>query len=173
MAGFTMLVSPVAGTVGIVEELARGTLFQFADWPSDLVPRRAAGVYTVWREEEFVYVGMSGRGAQREDFVANSGRPSQAKGLWTRLNSHASGRRSGDQFNVYVCDRFIVPTLTPAQQHQIGHGDLLLDQMTRSYIREHLGYRFAIYADGTKALAVEHAVRGGALPAGRPYLNPL
>jgi hypothetical protein len=45
--------------------------------------------------------------------------------------------------------------------------------MTRSYIREHLGYRFAIYADGTEALAVEHAVRSGALPAGRPYLNPL
>ena len=120
-----MLVSPVAGTVGIVEELASGTLFRFADWPSDLVPRRAAGVYTVWRDEEFIYVGMSGRGAQREDFVADSGRPSQAKGLWTRLNSHASGRRSGDQFNVYVCDRFIVPGLTAAQQHQVGQGQLL------------------------------------------------
>ena len=66
----------VAGTVGIVEELASGTLFKFADWPNDLVPRRAAGVYTVRREEEFVYVGMSGRGAQREDFVATLvGRP--------------------------------------------------------------------------------------------------
>jgi hypothetical protein len=50
---------------------------------------------------------------------------------------------------------------------------LLLDQMTRSCIREHLGYRFAVYADGTEALTVEHAVRGGALPATRPYLNPL
>jgi hypothetical protein len=107
-----------------VEELASGTLFKFADWPNDLVPRRAAGVYTVRREEEFVYVGMSGRGAQREDFVATSGRPSQAKGLWTRLNSHASGRRSGDRFIAYVCDRFIVPCLTPAQQHQVGQGQL-------------------------------------------------
>jgi hypothetical protein len=66
-----------------------------------------------------------------------------------------------------------VPILTPAQRRQIGQGDLLLDQMTRSCIREHLGYRFAVYADGTEALAVEHAVRGGALPATRPYLNPL
>ncbi len=163
----------MAGTVGIVEELASGTLFRFADWPSDLVPRRAAGVYTVWRDEEFVYVGMSGRGAQREDLVAGSGRPSQAKGLWTRLNSHASGRRSGDQFNVYVCDRFIVPGLTPAQQHQIGQGQLLLDQLTRNFIREHLGYRFAVYTDGTEALAVERSTRRGALSAGRPYLNPL
>jgi hypothetical protein len=163
----------VGGTVGTVEELASGTVFRFADWPSDLVPRRAAGVYTVWRDEEFVYVGMSGRGAQREDFVADSGRLSQAKGLWTRLNSHASGRRSGDQFNVYVCDRFIVPSLTSAQQCQIGQGQLLLDQLTRSFIRRHLGYRFAVYTDGTEALAVERSIRGGALSAGRPYLNPL
>jgi len=163
----------VAGTVGIVEELTSGTLFRFANWPNDLVPRRAAGVYTVWRDEEFIYVGMSGRGAQREDFVADSGRPSQAKGLWTRLKSHASGRRSGDQFNIYVCDRFIVPGLTRAQQHQIGQGQLLLDQLTRSFIREHLGYRFVVYTDGTEALAVERSIRGGALSAGRPYLNPL
>lgn len=26
--------------------------------------------------------------------------PAKAKGLWTRLDSHASGRRSGDQFCV-------------------------------------------------------------------------
>ncbi len=45
--------------------------------------------------------------------------------------------------------------------------------MTRRYIREHPGYRFTVCADGTEALAVEHAVRGGALPATRPYLNPL
>jgi hypothetical protein len=156
-----------------VEELASGPLFSFADWPSDLVPRRVAGVYTIWRGDQFIYVGMSGRGAQREDFVADSERPGQSKGLWTRLNSHASGRRSGDQFNVYICDRFIVPDLTRDQQRQIGQGELLLDQMTRSYIREHLNYRFAIYADGAEALAVEHAVRGGDLLAGRPYLNPL
>ena len=157
----------------MVEELAAGPLFRFADWPNDQVPLRAAGVYTIWRDDEFIYAGMSGRGAQREDFVANSGGPSQAKGLWTRLNSHASGRRSGDQFNVYVCDRFIVPGLTPAQQHQIGQGQLLLDELTRTFIREHLGYRFAVYADGAEALAVERSIRGGALSAARPFLNPL
>jgi hypothetical protein len=158
---------------GIMERLATATMFRFADWPDDLVPRRAAGVYTVWRGEEFIYVGMSGRGTQREDFVATPGQLAQAKGLWTRLNSHVSGRRSGDQFNVYVCDRFIVPALTPAQQHQIGQGRLLLDHLTKSFIREHLGYRFVVCANGSEALALEHDVRGGVLPAGRPFLNPL
>jgi len=89
------------------------------------------------------------------------------------LNSHASGRRSGDQFNIYVCDRFIVPVLTPDQQRDIGYGRLFLDQLTRSYIREHLTYRFQICADGRAALAAERALRAGSLPAGRPFLNPL
>ena len=83
-------------------------------------------------------------------------------------------RRSGDQFNVVcTCDRFIVPILRSDQQYQIGQGELLLDQLTKTYIRENLTDRFAIHADGTEALAVEHAVRNGALSAGRPYLNPL
>ena len=42
--------------------------------------------------------------------------PKKAKGLWTRLNSHAIGRSSGDQFCVYACDRFVVPHLSDHQQ---------------------------------------------------------
>jgi hypothetical protein len=94
-------------------------------------------------------------------------------GLWTRLSSHASGRRSGDQFNVYICDRFVIPTLTPRQQQDIGDGKLLLDQMTKYFIRRHLSYRFMAYPSGAEALAVERRLRAGQSPAGRPYLNPL
>lgn len=156
-----------------MNELQAGPVFRFADWPSDQVPRRAAGVYTVWQAAELIYAGMSGRGAQAEDFVARPGRPDVAMGLWTRLNSHASGRRSGDQFNIYVCDRFIIPGLTPAQQSDIGSGRLLLDQLTRTYIHDHLTFRFQVYRDRTAALAAERAIRAGSLPAGRPHLNPL
>jgi hypothetical protein len=53
--------------VGTVDELAAGPLFRFADWPGQQVPRRAAGVYTVWRDDVLLYTGMSGRRAQRED----------------------------------------------------------------------------------------------------------
>ena len=45
-------------------------------------------------DEEFIYLGMSGRGAQREDFVANSGRPSQAKGLTHMLPAGDPGTSS-------------------------------------------------------------------------------
>jgi hypothetical protein len=138
-----------ACTVRSVKELQAGPPSRFADWPSGQVPRRAAGVYTVWQADELIYAGMSGRGAHAEDFVAYPGQPGKAIGLWTRLNSHASGRRSADQFNIYVCDRFVVPALTPGQQRDIGRGRLLLDQLTRAYIAEHLSYRFQIYRDGT------------------------
>jgi hypothetical protein len=153
--------------------LLTGLAFRFADWPNDQVPRRAAGVYTIWQQDEFIYVGMSGRGAKAEDFVAIQGQEDQAKGLWTRLGSHASGRRSGDQFNVYICDRFVIPALSPRQQWDMGQGTLLLDQMTKDFIRAHLSYRFLVYSSVTEALAAERALRAGQSPAGRPFLNPL
>jgi len=55
-----------------VEELQHGALFRFADWPSDAVPRQALGVYTIWRQRQLIYAGMSGRGAQQEDLVAST-----------------------------------------------------------------------------------------------------
>ena len=83
------------------------------------------------------------------------------------------GRRSGDQFNVYICDRFVIPRLRLEELRQIGTGELLLDQMTRAYIRDHVGFRYLICPDGARAVALERQVREGALAAGRPYLNPL
>jgi hypothetical protein len=154
-----------------VRVLQDGTALKFADWPDLRVPRRAAGVYTIWRQESLLYAGMSGRGAQAEDFTVGTG--GKAAGLWTRLNSHASGRRSGDQFNVYACDRFIVPALTRDQQQAIASGQLLLDHLTRNFIRQNLTYRYLVCRDGTEALEIERHVRTGHLPGGHPYLNPL
>jgi hypothetical protein len=115
---------------------------------------------------------MSGRAMTAADLeVSPTGRV-VAKGLWTRLNAHASGRRSGDQFCVYVRDRFVVPALTPSQQ-QLAAGGLSLDDLTRSFIRDRLAYRFVVTADGAEAGRVEAEVRRGALSVGRPYLNPL
>ena len=154
-----------------VEVLQDGTALKFADWPDGGVPRRTAGVYTIWRQQNLLYAGMSSRGARVEHFTANNN--GKAIGLWTRLNSHASGRRSGDQFNVYICDRFIVPALTRDQQQAIASGQLLLDHLTRDFIRQNLTYRYLVCQDGTEALEIERSVRAGQLPAGRPYLNPL
>lgn len=154
-----------------VRELQDTAALRFADWPDVRVPRRAAGVYTIWRQENLLYAGMSGIRVRVEDFTV--GCNGKAAGLWTRLNSHASGGRSGDKFNIYICDRFIVPALTRDQQQAIALGQLLLDHLTRDFIHQNLMYRYLVCRDGTEALEIERHVRAGQLPAGRPYLNPL
>jgi len=98
--------------------------------------------------------------------------PTKAKGLWTRLNSHASGRRSGDQFCVYVCDRFVTPSLSAEQLAQLAKGELALDALTRKLIRDRYEYRFVKAPDGAAALALERDIQRGALDAGKPFLNP-
>ena len=83
--------------------LQHGPLYRFADWPNPEVPLVAAGVYTIWEGDWFLYVGMAGRALTAEDIATLRARGEKRKGLAERLNSHASGRRSGDQFCVYVC----------------------------------------------------------------------
>jgi hypothetical protein len=84
----------------------------------------------------------------------------------------SSGRRSGDQFCVYVCDRFVVPKLSLDQQEQVAEGRLPLDKLTRQLIHDRYAYRFAITSDGAAALALEREIQRGALSAGKPFLNP-
>jgi hypothetical protein len=146
------------------DTLEHGQLFWFADWPIAAVPRSGALVYTVWnRSGQLIYVGMAGRGET-----------SAARGFgpFGRLASHASGRRSGDQFCVYVCDRLVLPTGRD-RIDDIAAGRFSLDQATRDYVRAELGFRMVQVADGGEALQVERLVQRGALAAGRPLLNPL
>jgi hypothetical protein len=156
-----------------VQELETGPLHRFQDWPNEEVPKRAAGVSTVWEGDRLLYVGMSGRAMTAEDLEVSDGGRIRPKELWIRLNTHASGRRSGDQFCLYVGDRFVVPGLTPSQQQQLAAGRLVArhpharirpraaELPVRHHCRRH------------EALRREREVRRGSLSAGKPYLNPL
>jgi hypothetical protein len=93
-------------------------------------------------------------------------------GPFGRLNSHASGRHSGDQFCVYVCDRLVLP-IVRERIDAVAVGKFSLDDATRQYVRTELGFRMVPVADGREALQVERLVQRGALAAGRPFLNPL
>ena len=62
----------------------------------------------------------------------------------TWLNSHASGRLSGDQFCVYVANRLVVPYLLPDQLSRFADGRLSLDVLTKKYIHEHFSYSYAL-----------------------------
>ena len=113
----------------------------------------AAGVYVVWHGDELLYAGMARR-------------------LRSRLRAHASGRRSGDQFCVYVCDRFVVPYLTADEQAACAEGTLRLDIQSRLFIHRHLTVAWMETLTVEAARTAEREVRHGRLGT-VPLLNPL
>jgi len=151
-----------------VSHLGLDVAYSFADWPNPLVPAFGAGVYTVWHKDgRFIYVRMSGRGMTVETVRRNT-----PQGIYTRLKSHASGRRSGDQFCVYVADRLVLPTLSPEDTTAITSGRHQMDAFVRRYIHENLSYTFVMLPDGSAAYALEAAIKNGKWEHGRPLLNP-
>ena len=152
----------------LITELIHGAAYSFASWPNPAVPRFGAGVYTIWHNDgRFIYVGMSGRG-----ITAETNRRNTPQGIYTRLQSHASGRRSGDQFCVYVADRLVLSTLSQEDIAAIASGRHQMDAVVRRYIHENLSYRLAMLSDGAAAYAVEAAIKSGGWDHGRPLLNP-
>lgn len=148
--------------------LAGSPPYSFADWPNPSVPTFGAGVYTIWHTDgRFIYVGMSGRG-----MTAETKRRNTPQGIYTRLQSHASGRRSGDQFCVYVADRLVLPTISEADISAIASGRHQMDAFVRRYIHENLSYRFVMLPDGAAAYTLETVIKSGGWEHGRPLLNP-
>jgi hypothetical protein len=149
--------------------LGHGPTYRFADWPNPAVPP-AAGAYTVWDGDNLIYAGMAGRSLSADDVPAAT---DSVRGLRSRLGSHATGRRSGNQFCVYICDRFVVPSLTPEQQRAVGSGTLSIDRLVRDLIHTRLSYRFVACPDARSARTLERLARSGALDGQLPLLNPL
>ncbi len=149
--------------------LQAGALHRFSDRPHPGIPAFAAGVYAIWLDGSvFAYAGMAGRSIA-PGTVADGGRRS---GLASRLASHASGRRSGDQFCVYVADRLVMPVLTRDEVEAIAAGRMSFDRRLRDFIRDRMGYKFVVLSSGAEARAVEATLRAGRWPPGAPLLNP-
>ena len=142
--------------------------FSFAEWPNPAIPAVAAGVYAIWKDDELVYCGMSGRE------IDSKAKTSLKKyGLITRLSSHASGRLSGDQFCVYVANRFVVPSLKAEELPLFESGNITLDARTKTFIHEHLEYAYALVETSAEAYELERMARRGDVFGTKPYLNPL
>jgi hypothetical protein len=161
-----------SGPHAALAELADGTLYRFADWPNPAVPNGRIGVYTVWQDDQLVYVGMAGRALIPGGAVAEPA-PGRLTGIRSRLASHASGRRSGDQFCVYVFDRLILPALSRGQIDDAARAQLSLDALTRQLIRQSLSYRFTLLEDAATARAVETQIQREGLIGQLPFLNLL
>ena len=138
-------------------DLEHGSLHRFMDDRSVKGVPREPGAYTIWEQDHFIYVGIA----------------EGKKGLRGRLGSHAGGRRSGDQFAVYVADRFVLPQLERPQIDEIAAGAPLLDDLVKNYIRKHLGFRFHVCTPDDDAPShIEGTIKAGEWPPGKPLLNP-
>lgn len=150
-------------------ELRDGPLYRFADWPNPEIPNGRIGVYAVWGGDELIYVGKGGR-AVGPNADTNGPASTKLTGLRSRLASHASGRRSGDQFCSYAFDRLVLPTLSLQQIQNAARGQLSLDGLTRQLIRQSLCYRFTLIGDAIAARAVEREIQREGL-ASRPPIT--
>ena len=119
------------------DELNCQPVHRFADWPNRDVPKGKPGVYLIYLGNDLKYVGMA------------------SANLYGRLNQHARGRRSGDQFCVYVSDRLVMKNLTAEQINGISEGTYSLDHQIRDFIRTELSYRYVLAPDDPTARTLE------------------
>ena len=99
------------------------------------IPTTGSVIYTIWnQEDDFIYVGISGTQKSLEKRNPQS-----------RIQSHARGARSGDQFCVYVHDFYVIPEIVKKSTYEFSRGHL--DRLTREYIQSNLSYRFKSFHD--------------------------
>ena len=128
---------------------------RFADWPNKEVPEGKPGVYLIYHEGRWIYIGMS------------------FKNLQSRLSQHASGRRSGDQFCVYVGDRLVMSKLSIDQMKGVFSGEYSLDDAIKEFVRSQLSYRYLLVADDPTARILERHGLDVAKGQGADLLNSL
>ena len=96
------------------------------------VPSWGSIIYTVFLDKtEYIYVGIGGL----------SGKSVTERNPRSRIMQHSRGRRSGDQFCIYIQDFYVIPELigskyTPKKGY--------LDLLTKQFIQSRLTYRYLV-----------------------------
>jgi hypothetical protein len=156
------------------DALTLGPLFRFSDPLDASIPRVAAGCYTIWDlDDRFLYAGMAGRAMTVASIAASrSALSTRMSGLRSRLSAHQNGRRSGDQFCVYVFDYFVLPRLSPADIAQVLQRTRRLDDDVRAFVQTNLSYRWYETADAATAFALERSLVNEGIRGRLPFINP-
>jgi hypothetical protein len=126
------------------------------------IPTTGSVIYTVWNQEkDFIYVGISGLQKSLEKRNPQS-----------RIQSHTRGRRSGNQFCIYVHDFYVIPEIVKKSAYEPSRGHL--DSLTKEYIQKNLSYRFKSFQneDSVKIVRnLEKEIQKGIF--GDPKFNPI
>ena len=153
-----------------LSELSNGNLFTFKDKTSWTVPKVSSGVYTIWNQDEFLYVGMSGKNINEMN-IENIRSEGKKRGLITRLESHWSGQRSGDQFCVYISDLYVLQNLSSQDIVLISRREKRMDDYVRDYIRNNLSFRYILMKNGKDCFSLENFIQIQGLNGKTPSIN--
>ncbi|MDA0716105.1 MAG: hypothetical protein O3A74_06065 [archaeon] len=121
------------------------------------------GCYLIWRNEELIYVGVSGK-------VWTQNNPNTSH-LNQRLSDHFRGTKS-DVFPIKVFERIVLNQITRDEIQAVTNGTIEIRHLARDYIRTNLTFTFATTTDYKLAEKTETLIRKGSLGQ-KPLLNPL
>ena len=126
------------------------------------VPSWGSIIYTVFLDKtEYIYVGIGGL----------SGKSVTERNPRSRIMQHSQGRRSGDQFCIYIQDFYVIPELigskyTPKKGY--------LDLLTKQFMQSRLTYRYLVVQTDDSDQVVrklEREMQGDQYGYGVPLLN--
>ncbi|MDB4634113.1 hypothetical protein OAG76_01780 [Rubripirellula sp.] len=158
------------GIERFLKKLQSSPLHEFSSWPNKAIPNVCAGVYAIYESGgKLIYVGMAGA-ALTPDAVHRKTKEGKKSGLLDRLNSHATGYRSGDRFNIYIGDLYLLRTLTSQQIEQIASGTLSFDSLIKEFIRRELCYRYVV-APYNQVRRIEAYIQTNGLGGFLPTIN--
>ncbi len=107
-------------------------LRQFTTRNVNEIPSWGSIIYTVFLDRTaFIYVGIGGL----------SGSAVKDRNPRSRIIQHSQGRRSGDQFCIYIQDFYVIPQLV-GQDYTPKKG--YLDRLTKEFIQSRLTYRYLV-----------------------------
>ena len=128
----------------------------------DHIPAYGSIIYTVFLDQiEYIYVGIGGL----------NGKTVQQRNPRSRIIQHAQGRRSGDQFCIYIQDFYVIPAIINTQYiAKKGY----LDTLTKEFIQKRLTYRYLVFQteDSDKIVRrLERKLQSNDYGFGVPKLN--
>ncbi len=107
-------------------------LRQFTNSNVNDIPSWGSIIYTVFLDStEYIYVGIGGL----------AGKTAQNRNPRSRIMQHSQGRRSGDQFCIYIQDFYVIPELI-GLKYTPKKG--FLDLLTKQFIQSRLTYRYLV-----------------------------
>lgn len=126
------------------------------------IPEYGSILYAIFLDErEFIYIGIGGI----------AGTTARSRDPRSRIREHTSGRRSGDQFCIYIQDFYVIPTLLNEKYRpQKGY----LDRLVKEFIQSRLSFRFVVFQSEDSNLIVrklEREIQEGLHLNMKPLIN--